>query len=105
MSTIDGLKEALDKGYEVYIASSVFKELTTDTPSVTLWTLDEVLNITSTEEYNTVHYYKKEEMSKICDVSDPDTIIDIYNATAGYVPKNIAINSLIGIFSRKNTIK
>ena len=96
MNVIDILKKALDDKTDVYLASSTFVEMTLQTPSVTLWIYDNVLNITSTRDYNTV---------KICDVYDLDTIIDIYNSTYGYTPKEEKINGLIGIFSRLNITK
>lgn len=105
MDTIDCLKEALASGHDVYLSSSVFRELTLSTPSVTLWTEDGVINITSTKDYNSYQYYNKNKNTKICDVYDVDTIIDIYNATNGYTPKDIKINGLIGIFSRLSKTK
>ncbi len=102
MSTIDYLKDALEKECDVYLSSSVFRELTLSTPSITLWIEDNIINITSTKDYNSYLYYSKNKTTKICDVYDVDTIIDIYNATNGYTPKNIKINGLIGIFSRLN---
>ena len=104
MNVIDILKKALDDKTDVYLASSTFVEMTLQTPSVTLWIYDNVLNITSTRDYNTQAYYNKDTV-KICDVYDLDTIIDIYNSTYGYTPKEEKINSLIGIFSRLNITK
>ena len=102
MDIIDYLKNSNSK--DVYLSSSVFKELTTPTPSVTLWDYEDVIYISSTKDYNThVYYYKG--TTKICDVYDPDVIIDIYNATAGYIPTDVKINSLIGIFSRQKHSK
>ena len=104
MDIIDELKKAHDDGVDVYLASSTFIELTKQTPSVTLWIYEGVLNITSTKDYNSHLYYNK-NATKICDIYDLDTIIDIYNSTYGFDPGTVKINNLIGIFSRMNKTK
>ena len=100
MNIIEHLNYALDHEYDVYLSSSVFRELTLDNPRISLWIKDNVINITSTRDYNSYLYYSKNDTIKICDVSDLDTIIDIYRATNGYTPKDIKINGLIEILAQ-----
>ena len=104
MDKLDYLNDALKSNVDVYLASSVFIEMTIPTPSITLWEYDNVLNITSTKDFNSHLYYNKNAI-KICDVYDIDTIIDIYNATYGFEPNDVKINRLIGIFSRLSVAK
>ena len=105
MNTIDYLNDLLTKQKEVNLSSSVFRELCSPNPSITIWTNESFLNITSTKDYNSAFYYDK-SIIKIAQISDIDRIIEIYSSSIGYVHTyEEIINSLINIFSEKKMIR
>ncbi len=105
MKVVDKLKSVTNDIEDVYLSNSVYKELSINTPSVTLWIYDNILNITSTLEYNGACCDNDVSLiNKVCDISDLDVIVDIYKSTIEYSTKDLKINNLIGIFSRVNVI-
>ena len=97
MQTLMTLEDLKDKVDGVYLAESVREEISHCASSITLWLYDDVLNITSTKEYNNSF---NEKVNKICDIVNKDVIVNIYESMLEYNDINLKMNSLIGIFSR-----
>lgn len=103
MKVVEKLESVINDIEDVYLSNTVYKELSINTPSVTLWIYDNILNITSTLEYNGAND-SINNIDKICDICDLDIIMSIYKSTIEYNTKDLRIKNLIGIFSRISVI-
>ncbi len=84
---MENLSDFIGKGYNFYLDSSVFKELTTGHPHITIWFNNQVIVVTSKNEYNNKKYfYKTMNMENVikplADVSDYDKAFEIYEIGA-----------------------
>lgn len=102
---MDYLYDALENKKNINLCSSVYIELKSNNPSITIWINDNNLNITSTREYKSKVYYEKNSI-KLFEIDDISTIKKIYDYVSIYFYSyEEIINNLINILNSNYKLK